>query len=170
MTTPRKNGKPRYPFRHALSSPVYQPTQDSAIALRGANFRGTLDIAAGEDADDESPKRKSQLRPFPMTASKLKAADRAPREKITHTQHAYPDNDRNISFPGDLEMLEDDSRQQRPPMLIVRVLTVSQFLWENQWIHPAFALSVMRNFQLTLRRFIALFSKLLGLRPIQIHA
>jgi hypothetical protein len=55
-------------------------------------------------------------------------------------------------------------------MLVVRILIVFQFFGGIQWIHRAYALSVMKNFHLTLRRSIAPFSKLLDARRILIRA
>ncbi|KAH9992776.1 hypothetical protein BJV74DRAFT_396913 [Russula compacta] len=112
MTIPRKYRKSRYPIPSPLSSPVHEPSQDSAIALRETNPRDLLDIANDDDADDESPKRRLQLRPFPMAATQSKATSHTPRRKTTFTQQACPDNDRSNPFSSDLEVLGDDSCQR----------------------------------------------------------
>ena len=110
MTTPRKNSKSRYPFPSPLSSPAHQLSQDSTTALREMSSQGSLNITAAEDADDESLKRRPQLRPFPMSTSQSGAASHSPRQTITCTQPAYPDNGRNNPFPSELEVFGDDSR------------------------------------------------------------
>ena len=112
LKIPLKYRKSRYPFPSPLSSPVHQPSQDSAIALRETNSRDFLNITTDDDADDESPKRRLQLRPFPMAATQLKATSHTPRRKTTFTQQVCPDNDRSNPFSSDLEMLGDDSCQR----------------------------------------------------------
>lgn len=110
MTTPRKNSKSHYPFPSPLSSPAHQLSQDSATALREMSSQGSLNITAAEDADDESQKRRPQLRPFPMSTRQSGATSHSPRQTITCTQPAYPDNGRNNLFPSELEVFGDDSR------------------------------------------------------------
>jgi hypothetical protein len=111
MTTPRKNSKSRYPFPSPLSSPAHQLSQDSANALRETSSGGSLNIATAEDADDESQKRRPQLRPFPMATSQSEATSHTPRRKTSAVQPAYP-------IPSDMEMFGDDSCQ-RYSMLVV---------------------------------------------------
>jgi hypothetical protein len=108
MTTPRKDSKSRYPFPSPLSSPAHQLSQDSATALQETSFRGSL-IAAAEDADDESQKRRPHLRPFPMATCQSEATSYTPRRKISSAQLAYPDNGRNNPIPSDMEVFGDDS-------------------------------------------------------------
>jgi hypothetical protein len=171
-TTPRKNSsKSRYPFPSPLSSPAHQLSQDSATALREMSSQGSLNITAAEDADDESQKRRPQLRPFPMSTGQSRATSHSPRQIITCTQPAYPDNGRNNIFPSDLEVFGDDSRQQHPSMLVARLLIFFfQFFLGNQWIHRAYVLSVMKNSHSILRRSIAPFSKPLDARRVLIRA
>ena len=163
MTTPRKNNKSRYPFPSPLSSPAHHLSQDSATVFREMNSRGSSDITAAEDADDESQKR-PQLRPFPMATNQSKETSHSPRRTITYAQPTYSNNSRNNLFSSDFDVLGDDSRQRRPSMLVVQILIGFQYFWGNQWIHRAYVLSVMKNFHLNLRRSIAPFSKPLDAR------
>jgi hypothetical protein len=71
----------------------------------------TVGAETDKDTDDESPKRRPQLRPFPMAANQMKKTDCTPRRKTTFIQRAYPDNGENDSLTGDLEEVLDDSRQ-----------------------------------------------------------
>lgn len=124
-TTSRKNRKFRYPVPSPLSSPVPRLSQTSSPGVRGTRSMSTLDAKTDEDADDESPKRRPQLRPFPMAANQLK---KTPRHRIPSIQQACPDNGRNDSLIGDLEAVLDDSRQRHLFIVfIVRILTVLQF-------------------------------------------
>lgn len=116
MTTPRKNSKSRYPFPSPLSSPAHQLSQDSTTALRETSSGGSLNIAAAEDADDESQKRRP-IRPFPMATSQPEATSCTPRRRISGAQPAY-------LIPSDMEVFGDDSRQRCPSKLFVRILIV----------------------------------------------
>jgi len=107
MITPRANSKSH---SSSLSSPGHPQSQDSATALRES--RRTLDIADNEDADDESPKGRPQLRPFPMAPSQLRETYRSPQRKITSTLLLSPGNGRNNTFVNDWDVFGDDSRQR----------------------------------------------------------
>jgi hypothetical protein len=105
--TPRKNSKSRYPFPSPLSSPASQLSQDAVNVFRETNSHGCRNIAAPEDADDESQK-KPQLRPFPMATSQ---PNTGPRRTINCTQPAYSHNSSNNPLSSDLDVFADDSRQ-----------------------------------------------------------
>ncbi|KAI9508176.1 RTC4-like domain-containing protein [Russula earlei] len=106
MATPRPNRKSRDPFLSHLSSPAHPQSQDTATTLQATITLRTLDSAVDEDADDESPKRRPQLRPFPMAASRFKETC-TPRRKVTYVQQACPDNGKNDPFVSDLEVGDD---------------------------------------------------------------
>lgn len=162
IMTPRKNSKSRYPFPSPLSSPASQLLQDAVNVFRETNSQDCRNIAAHEDADDESQK-KPHLRPFPMATSQ---PNTGPRRTINCTQPAYSHNSSNQPLSSDLDVFADDSRQSRLPTLILRILIDFQFFWGNQWTHRASVLSVMKNFRLTLHRSIAPFSKRLDARHV----
>ena len=123
-TTPKKT-KSRYPFPSPLSSSPHQPSQDSSsvTALRGTH-PDTLDVMADQEVADEHQKRSLRPRPFPMAASQTKEAHRTPRRTTACTEQTYPDNGRDNTFLNDLDVFADDSRQRRPSMMILRILTV----------------------------------------------
>jgi len=107
-TTPRKHSESsRFPIPSPLSSPGHQHPQSSLSTVRGTKSLGTSDAETDEDADNQTPKQRPPLRPFPMM---LKHSICSPRLRVTSTQQTHLDDGGNL-IAGDLEEFGDDSRQ-----------------------------------------------------------
>ncbi|KAI9440454.1 RTC4-like domain-containing protein [Lactarius indigo] len=108
-TTPRKHSESSlFPIPSPLSSPVHLHPRSSLSSVRGTKSLSTSDSETDEDGDNQTPKQRPPLRPFPMMATTLKNSIRSPCLRITPTQQRHLGDGGN-TIAGDLEEFGDDS-------------------------------------------------------------